>query len=212
MNGFNHSIRIFILSDDSGYYLIATLQSTTYANLWKFLYSSPTTMTWYEFSVAILTDWISEILNDGSFFFSVVEGSTPNNLWLLRITFGSTTPQWSDKVLCPLSSWSSGRTQSSLSSDGTLIYSFIAYGNTVYTHFVTLYTANGIVSGSRYISNLSAWYVYKVVTLTSHVAASFVWGVYNYISIYNIQTSAFMNFQISIGNAESLLKDSIYGR
>ena len=89
--------------------------------------------------------------------------STLGNLHLQKVTFLKTSVDWSNLLLCSSSGWSSFLSESWLSEDSSVIYSFFVFGTTKYLYFVTLSVSNGNVASTRYKSSITVFYVSGLV-------------------------------------------------
>ena len=160
-------IRIHILSDDSGYYVFGQ-DSSSIANIWKYLFASTSTAqcqsipNFQSFAFGALK------LSDTSFF---VLSNSPStfSLHIYKLTFSSSSPDWSSKLLCSSSPCSTDYSESLLSSSS--IYSFIPFGNPKYVYFIVFSLADGTAS-SRYKSTKSFNYVYGSAISGDYVIAS----------------------------------------
>ena len=134
------------------------------------------------------------MVSDTQLFVIGTDSSSPINLLMYFVNFGSTSPTWSNTILCPSTSWQETISDAAVSSDGSLIYSFFGYGTTtVYGHFMAFNVSNGHVSGSRYISNISPSYIWDIKVSGSYVVVSFKSGTITRFLVYNSSTSTFTN-------------------
>ena len=102
------------------------------------------------------------MLSDTQFFLLGVDNSY--QLQMYKITFGSTSVNWANKIICPSLPWGASNSESYQSLDGTTIYSLFTYGNsttpTYYLYFASLSVASGSVMATRYKSSISIKLVY----------------------------------------------------
>ena len=120
-------------------------------------------------------------ISDSSFFM-LGYGVSPFPLHFYRITFGSTSPDWADKMLCSSGSWTLSYSESQLSSDKSKIYTFISYGSPSYLYFITLSTSDGSILSSRYKSSINIPYTWN----------SAVSGDYIMVVAYGASTLAYL--------------------
>ena len=94
-------------------------------------------------------------------FFVVGTGpSAPYDLHMYKLTFSNTSVNWADKIACASGTWTSSFSESILSADGLIIYTFINFGLSQYLYFVSLSVSTGSVDGTRYKSNTIIGYVW----------------------------------------------------
>ena len=114
------------------------LTSTNFLNVWKYLFSSPTTSQCQEI-VSIKQYAYGQLkIADGQFYFVGIDPTSSYPLHLNKITFGNSAADWSYKMTCWSGSWSASESDSVLSSDGLKIYSVFNYGPSSLMFFVTL--------------------------------------------------------------------------
>ena len=126
------------------------LQKLTSENIYLLLhhqYHDMRLQIWAEAQTTSL-NWVTP-----NFFYISLDNSSPTNLHMCKVTFGSTSVDWAKKIICPTSSWSSYAGETLMSSDGSVMYTFFLYGDTasMYAHFVSLNPNSGGVIGTRYI-------------------------------------------------------------
>ena len=91
------------------------------------------------------------MVTDTQFF---VLGVASDSLHMYMITFLSTAVDWANKIVY-LGSWSASYSESILSSDSSLIYSYFTFGSNRYLYFAGMSVLNGSVATTRYKSNTS---------------------------------------------------------
>ena len=132
---------------------------------------------------------------------------------MYKVSQGSTLISWSYKLTWPSLSWSQDQSDTVLSSDGSLIYSFISYGDLVYVHFASLNSTNGNIVGQRYKSNQSIWQVNSVSLFSYYVVASASWSSTGKVILYSLSSNSFSTMDVvSSQTANAIQKDSVYGR
>ena len=119
-----------------------------------------------------------------------VLGIASNNLQMYKLTFLSNTVDWANKIGCS-GTWSSNRSESLLSVDGSTIYLFFIYGSgSTFLYFAGLSSIDGSIKTMRYRSSISASVVQGSVLNGNYIVAT----IENPVSlmIYNIPSSAFI--------------------
>ena len=168
LNGQDYNVRTWILSDNSGYFVIAVNTGSSKVNIWKYLFASPTSVSWFETSNLSGNTNNQMKLSDSQLFFISLDNSSPSNLHMCKVAFGSTSVDWAKMIMCPTSSWNSYTGETLMSSDGSVMYTFFLYGDTaaMYAHFVSLNPSSGGVIGTRYTKKkLKLIYILKSLIL-----------------------------------------------
>ena len=82
--------------------------------------------------------------------------SSPNNLYMYKVTFSNTLVDWANSLACSSGTWSASNSESLLSVSGTNIYSFITYGISAsrYLYFLTQSVSDGSVTATKYKSTV----------------------------------------------------------
>ena len=177
------------MSDSSGYYFIGKDSSTTAATLCKYIFSPSSAQC--QPVTGINTGYGHLMLSDTQFFLLGVDNSY--QLQMYKITFGSTSVNWANKIICPSLPWGASNSESYQSLDGTTIYSLFTYGNsttpTYYLYFASLSVASGSVMATRYKSSISIKLVYGGIFNGDYIVAMV--HVAYYLVIYNISSSSF---------------------
>ena len=152
LNGQDYNVRTWILSDNSGYFVIAVNTGSSKVNIWKYLFASPTSVSWFETSNLSGNTNNQMKLSDTQLFFISLDNSSPSNLHMCKVAFGSTSVDWAKMIMCPTSSWDSYTGETLMSSDGSVMYTFFLYGDTaaMYAHFLSMNPSSGGVIGTRY--------------------------------------------------------------
>ena len=176
------------MSDSSGYYFIGKDSSTSVATLCKYIFSPSSAQC--QPVTGINTGYGHLMLSDTQFFLLGVDSLY--QLQMYKITFGSTSVNWANKIMCSFSAWVALNSESYKSTDGTTIYSMFTYGNTAticYLYFVSQSVASGSVMATRYKSSTTVRYVYggifngDYIVAMTHIAYSLI--------IYSISSSSF---------------------
>ena len=96
------------------------------------------------------------MVSNNQFFVLGSASASPNNLNLYKITFSSTSVDWANQIVNS-GTWTASNSESILSSDQSIIYSFFLFGTfpTYYLYFAGLSVTDGSVETTRYMSNIS---------------------------------------------------------
>ena len=99
------------------------------------------------------------MLSDSSFLFQALDKNT-YYLRVLKMTYGSTSPDWAYYVACPSSTWILGRSEALTDSNRKIIYSLSVYGDTSkYLLFMMFNALDGSITGNRYtLILLYSWF------------------------------------------------------
>ena len=190
ISGGNDSIRPHVLSDNSGYYIMGR-STSSYAILWKYLFSSPSSYYCQEIPTIVNFSVSQKLISSSEFFLQGVGPSLSYYLYTYKIQFGSTSVTWANRMGCPSSSWSCSGSESVLSTDGSAIYSFFTYGYYTYLYIISFSVSSGTVLGSRYKSNSSWNTVHGSIVNRNYVITSAYWGGH-FLLIYNPLIDSFL--------------------
>ena len=164
----DHETSIHPLSNSSGYILFGQSSSQSRAYIWKQIISPSVSNancqyvpSIYQYSYAHLK------ITDTQLFFGGIDQST-TSFHFIKMTLGNSLLDWSNKLSWPTSSWNTFGSEALLSSDGTLIYSFVAYGNPRYIYFITFNAASGALVGNRCKSSVSMSSVFGSVLMGNY--------------------------------------------
>ena len=108
LNGRIYSVKINLLSNNTGMYLISQDNSSPNLNVWKFVYSPSAIIHWFEVSNMNSYCYIQVKLSDNSLFIQGLH-SSDKSLRIMKISFGLTTADWSYSIGWSIASWSSSR-------------------------------------------------------------------------------------------------------
>ena len=184
-------MKIMVLSTGLGYYFAATCSTDTLTYLWKYLFSSTTTASCQKITTMDVIAYGQLRINDNQLFLIGNEPLSTYHLQYYKITFGNTAVDWANKISWASGSWSVSNSESLLSSDNSLIYTFATFGSTQYLYFITFSTSTGSVVGSRYKSSSTWTGAWKAV-----LTGDFIWlsitCTNDSLLIFNIVTSQFI--------------------
>ena len=184
-----------ILSTNTGFYMVGNKANVF--NIWKYLFATSTTISWQTVASISITYHSYFMMSDTQLFYTGSDPSLPGNLYFNKMTFASTSANWSSQLICSSGNWNSRSSRSILSTDSLNIYSIFNYETTIY--FTMLSSSTGILSGSSYTTNLSNGYV-NGLTINGNTLLSVLSFTDSYIMVFNTVTSAFTfkHFSISL--------------
>ena len=166
--GFWYDIKTHLLSDGSGYYITGS-DTSPRGNIWKYLFTSPTT-TQCQKIIDVQSFLYGQIkLSEVSFFMIGLGYPAPNSLHIYKHTFGNSSPDWSLTMAWPSGTWTTTYSESLLVSSS--IYSFFIYGSTPYVYMAVISLSDGSVS-SRYKSSISCSTVSGSVVSGDYIVAT----------------------------------------
>ena len=196
------------MSDNSGYIIIGRGGSSK-SNIWKYLYSSPTSSQWQQIVNFPQYSFGQLMLSDSSFFILSNDPISPYPLHFYSISFSLTAPTWSMKMSCPSGTCDSYYSSSILVS--SKIISFFAYGSIRNLYYAEFSPSNGSILSSRYKSSISCTAVYGAAANGDYIIATTNWGSL-YLIVHNTVTSAFEIKTFSGDNLYGWEIDSTSGR
>ena len=198
LNGVSYSIGVRPLTDSSGYY-VTGCDSANRANIWKYLFSSPTTSQWQQIPNFNAYVYGQLKLSDNNYFMIGYDPLSPYSLHFYRHTFGNSSPDWSLKMLWPSGTWSTFVSESLLISSS--IYTFFPYGSSFYIYMAVISLSNGSVS-SRYKSSIYCTnpYIWGSGVSEDYIVASIECSSWFYLLIFNKATNEF-NIKIPYNTA-----------
>ena len=93
INGISFGIKVHVISDNSGYYIIGLSINPI---IWKYIFSSGSSQCQ---TVSLITTfaYAQLMLSDSQFFFIGVEGGALPPLHLVKITFGGSSTNWANR-------------------------------------------------------------------------------------------------------------------
>ena len=115
------------------------------------------------------------MISNSQFFVLSVTPASPYNLQMYKITFSSISVDWANQILCDSGAWVSDLSESMLSSDGSIIYSFFLFGtssSTKYLYFCGLSVSSGSVATSRSKSSAIISYLYGLTLNGDYIVNS----------------------------------------
>ena len=203
------------MSDNSGYFIVALNIATARVNIWKYLFASSGTMPWQ-----IASNMGSNVNNqikisDTQLFFLSLEPTSPYNLQMYKVTYGNTAVDWANRIMCPSTSWNSDWGETLMSSDNSIIYSVFLFGDTsnMYSHFVSINSNNGIITGTRYISSVGCIFIDGASLFSNYLTISMRCPSDSEIIVVDLSTNIFNYRQFSAGEfLLNTVKDPSYLR
>ena len=188
LNGASDNIKIHSLSDGLGYYVIGR-DGPGRANIWKYLFSSPSSSGCQQISNFYRYAYGQLKISDSSIFMLGRDPLSPFNLHLYKHTFGSTSPDWSLQLSWPSGTWNADLSESLLISSS--IYTFFPYGSTTkYVYVVVISVSDGTVS-NRYKSSIGCTIIYGSGVNGDYIAASVLCSPNYFLLMFNRATNLF---------------------
>ena len=134
------------------------------------------------------------MLSSTEFFFTGLSPSPPSPppVRFYKYTFGNAVPDWTNKMICSVGTWSTGYSESQVS--GSTIYSLFISGQSYYLYMASFDVSTGNVIGSRYKSSIPIGNVYGSALIGNYLLTTLVstsLTIY-YAIMYNIATSTFI--------------------
>ena len=196
INGNAYNVKIHLLSDGSGYYITGYETPANKANLWKYLYSSPSTSQWQQITNFSQYAFGQLKLSDTSIFMLGIDSSFPTSLHMYKLTFGNTSPAWALTMACPIGIWSTSYSESVLIS--STIFSFFVYGTIPQLYLAMISESDGSVS-TRFKSSISCSWVYGSGVNGDFIVASALCSPSYYLIVINKVTNN-LNIRSFSGN------------
>ena len=122
----HYGLRIFVLSDNSGYYSVISNTVSSLTNICKLIFTSPSSAQCYEFPFFSGLAMNKLRLSESQFFFIGIDPST-FSVYMVKLNYGSTSPVWMSTITCPSTSCSLTGGESLYVSSSNLIYSVFVY-------------------------------------------------------------------------------------
>ena len=120
--------------------------------------------------------------------FSGVDGVN-SDLHFYKITFGSITADWANKIACIGVSWTQLNSETLI--DSQKLYTLVPFGNSRYLYFTSFKIDDGSVLGGRYKSNTVCNNVWGSSIGSGYIAATLMWTSYN-LHLFNLETEIFI--------------------
>ena len=138
------------MADLSGYFVIGS-DSSNIAKICKYTFSLSNSQC--QTITNIKTGFGHLMISNSQFFVLGAATTSPYNLQMYKMTFLSTSVNWTSQIACNTGTWSASNSESVLSSDGSTVYSFFTFGLTTYLYFVGLSVSDGSITTTRYKSS-----------------------------------------------------------
>ena len=174
------------MTDLSGYYVIWP-DISNIAKICKYIFSSLSAQC--QSISSINTGYGYLMISNSQFFILGVALTSPYSLQMYKITFSLTSVSWANQIACTSLTWSADYSESMLSSDGSIIYSFFTFGPAKYLYFCGLSVSDGRVVTTRYKSSVAVKQTFGSTLNGDYVIAT----TYEPISLvmYSISSSTF---------------------
>ena len=192
-------------------YLLGYTTSLDHSLVCKYLFSSSTNLGWQQ-TILFRGPFGATLLSSGDIFLPGYDTNSPVNLHFYKLTYGSTSVSWANKIVTTSGQITSAYSASS--SDGSKIYSlFSAYDNSIVNlYFMTFLSSDGGISGSRYKSNQVASFVYGCTLNGNYLVVLVNVSALDHLVIINISTFSFAFKQFSGNHLFDSTFDSYSGR
>ena len=185
-------IKIHLLSDNSGYFILSSKYPTLQLNIWKYIFSNPTNAQCQNIPSILDYPQGQLMLDDNQFFFIGVDSSSKKSHFF-KISYSQQTTDWVKMMACSPSDWyGADFSESILSLDSSKIYVFASLGeiSQSYAYFMTFNSSDGSLVGSRYKSSINWYYTESSTIYGDLIIAIELWSGFNII-MYNTTNSAF---------------------
>ena len=192
-------------------YLLGYTTSLDHNLICKYLFSSPTNLGWQQ-TILFRGPFGPRLLPSGDIFLPGYDTNSPVNLHFYKLTYGSTSVSWANKIVT--SSGQINSASSIYSSDGSKIYSLfdVTESGNDNLYFMTFLSSDGSISGSRYKSNLAVSFVYGCSLNGNYLVALTLVSSVAHLVIINISTFSFASKQFSGSVLNCITFDSYSGR
>ena len=204
-------INIFMLPDNSGYYLLGYTTSNDHSLVCKYLFSAPTNLGCQQ-TILFRGPFGATLLSSGDIFLPGYDTGTPVNLHFYKLTYGSTSVSWANQIVTSGGQINAGSSTSS--SDNSKIYSLsVAFESGISNlYFMTFLSSDGSVSGSRYKSDPGVTGMYGSSLNGNYLLALIFASSAPRIVIINISTFSFTSKQFSGSVLSHIAIESYSGR
>ena len=182
------------------------------ASICKYLFSVSSSAQCQEITTMTSLAYCQLKMNDYQLFIIGNESPSTYHLHMYKVTFGNINVDWANKIQWIDGVWSPSKSEAILSSDMSLIYSFIPFGYSKYLYFTTFNSTNGNVIGSRYKSSTNIIEVYGITQVGVYICASVFNSPVSHIVMYNTETSQFSIRKASSWQAYTVRNDPTTGR
>ena len=122
-----------------------------------------------------------------------IENSLPNTIHFYKVSFGRSSVDWANQILWTEGSCKTGISETLLSTDGSLIYSFFIFGNAPNMYFAIFNSSSGQSVGSIYKSSATWTGVCGSIQSGIYIFVTFAWTNY-YLMRLNMLTYEFVVF------------------
>ena len=194
-------------------YLLGYTTSLDHSLVCKYLFSSPTNLGWQQ-TILFRGPVGPALLSSGDIFLPGFDINSPVNFHFYKITYGSTSVSWANKIVTSTSGGQITSASSVSSSDSSKIYClfdvFESGSNNLY--FMTFLTSDGSISGSRYKSSLGVNYIYGSTLNGDYIVTLTFVSPTPYILIINISTFSFASKVFSGSVLNHIAFESYSGR
>ena len=139
----------------------------------------------YSISFSTYRSYGQLMLSDTEFFIVWRGATTPIPLNLHKLTYGSSSTDWTNKMSWQTTNWAFYLSESLKSADKSKIYSFFVSGVSQNLYFITLSSSSGEVLGSRYRSSSTLQNVYGSALNGDYILTTFKDLSDSYLMMFN---------------------------
>ena len=161
--------------------------------IWKYLFSDTNNVNCQQISTNIYYPHGSLMINNNQYFMLGIEATSPYTIHFYKVSSGSSSVDWANKILWTEGNCKSGLSESLLSTDSSLIYSFFIFGSAPNMYFAIFNSSSGQSVGSIYKSSASWAGVCGSIQIDMYIFVTSVWTNY-YLMRLNKLTNEFVVF------------------
>ena len=152
-------------------------------------------------------------VSESQFFFIGIDPTSPFHLHFLKLTYGNSSPDRANKMLCASGTCTVLNSESILSSDSTYIYTTFTYGSTTqYMYLTTLKSSDGTVVGSRYRTSISIEGILGLTQQGDYLAWTSFYSTTYILTLWNTITFEFTHKQFSGSYLYQVIVEATSGR
>ena len=189
MYGNEQNTRVLVLDDNSGFFIIVKNNISGLVNIWKYLFSVSSSAQCQEVPTMSVYAYGHLNFNINEIFVIGIDPST-YSMHFFELTFGNTSVNWGNQLLCSSGTCTMSVSQCKLSNDSSTIYAIPAFGSSVSAYLIAFNATSGAIIGSRYKSS-SSWSGIFGSALEGNVLAFSTQCSGYSLLLYNILTSFF---------------------
>ena len=194
-NGAGNDTEIHLFSNNLGFCMFSKVTPSS-MYIWKYLFSEVDSADWQQIATNIRNPYGSLTINNNQYFIIGVDSISPYTIHFYKVLFGSSSVDWANQILWTEGSCSNGLSESLLSTDGSLIYSFFIFGNAPNMYFAIFNSSGGQSVGSIYKSSATWTGVCGSIQIDIYIFVTSSWTNF-YLMRLNKLTYEFVVFSTS---------------